>query len=209
MKNTGFAFFCWGIMIFLQIIYPAHAQESLEGADAQVLMDMDKGVEMMNKGDFVKADIQFKNVLKNVEVVPADLCFYFGKNSYHLHKYKQSIDWLNKYIQLKGTSGQFFDQAAEYLELAKADYLTKAEKNKGNNPENQDKVAEKSQVLDCEKYPFVVCPVCNGTGVIVEKGKLGASIYKTCPYSDEHGRMTCENYKLYLKGNLEPVENGN
>ena len=72
------------------------------------LRTMDQGVELMSQGKFAKADTYFLRVLEQVNTVPADLCFYFGKNSYHLQKYKQSIDWLNKYMELKGTTGRFF-----------------------------------------------------------------------------------------------------
>ena len=170
---------------------------------AQMQM-MDQGVELMNQGKFSKADGYFLRVLEDVKVVPADLCFYFGKNSYHLEKYKQSIDWLNKYMELKGTTGRFFDQAVEYLELAKTDYASEESKKQSVVTEN--KVKPKPTTLDCARTPYVRCPVCQGEGVIIKQGKLGASIYKTCPYSDESGRMSCQDYQKYLQGTLRTSE---
>ena len=169
-------------------------------ANAESLRDMDQGVELMNQGQFAKADTYFMRVLESVEVVPADLCFFFGKNSYHLNKYKQSIDWLNKYMELKGTRGRFFDQASEYLQLAKADY-TNASKT-SESIMTQRKARPKPQTIDCEQYPYVKCPVCNGDGVVIEPGRLGSLVYRSCPYSDESGRMKCEDYREYLQGNL-------
>lgn len=174
----------------------------------QQLRVMDQGVELMNQGKFTDADDFFLRVLESVEVVPADLCFYFGKNSYHLQKYKQSIDWLNKYMELKGTTGRFFDQAAEYLKLAKADHKALSE----DSPPaiTQRPRSAKPAVVDCGENPYVRCPVCQGEGVIVKPGKLGSLVYKTCPYSDESGRMTCPDYQKYLRGELRPsvAENG-
>ena len=184
------------------------AQEQEDTPDYSVteqLPVMDQGVELMNQGKFAKADVCFLRVLENVKVVPADLCFYFGKNSYHLEKYKQSIDWLNKYMELKGTSGRFFDQAVEYLELAKADYAVEASEKQPVVTEN--KARSKQHALDCAETPYVRCPVCQGKGVIIEPGKLGSSVYRTCPYSDESGRMTCQDYQKYLQGELRAVEN--
>ena len=177
----------------------AQAQEETVGyASNEQLREMDQGVELMNQGKFAKADIYFLRVLESVKVVPADLCFYFGKNSYHLQKYKQSIDWLNKYMELKGTTGRFFDQAVEYLELAKADYTTEE---KPVVTENNTK--PKPLTLDCSENPYVRCPVCGGEGVIIEPGRLGSSVYRTCPYSDENGRMACQDYQKYLRGELK------
>lgn len=204
MKYTQLLLFCRLLFAFLFVISGAFAQQEPEPSDDQYLQEIDKGVEMMSRGEFAKADAQFRSVLTQVEIVPADLCFYFGKNSYHLEKYKQSIDWLNKYIELKGTSGQFFDQAVEYLDLAKADF--EAARNKKSKQEKTTAVSKSDtsgkEIIDCAKHPFVTCPICKGTGVIVQQGTLGSSVYKTCPYSDEHGRMTCEDYKLYAKGKL-------
>jgi len=176
------------------------AQEVRNLQESRQMMQMDEAVAYMNKGQFALADDLFKEVLKNVEIVPADLCFYFGKNSYHLNQYSQSIDWLNKYIELKGTSGRFFDQAVEYIQLAESDLK--------DSPENErlsdSRPVRKSPSLDCEQYPFVVCPVCQGEGVIVEQGPLGSSVYKACQSCEEKGKMACEDYNLYIRGKLNP-----
>ena len=196
-----------GLVLLLTALGPVClAQEPEELVDQELnelLQVMDQGAELMNQGKFAKADTYFLRVLGDVRVVPADLCFYFGKNSYHLHKYKQSIDWLNKYLELKGTKGRFFDQAVEYLELAKADYETQRTEKPPVVTEN--KVKPKPSTIDCAENPYVRCPVCEGEGVIVGPGKLGSLVYKTCPYSDESGRMTCEDYQQYLRGELRPA----
>lgn len=171
----------------------------------EVTKQIDDGVALMERGEFARADFYYRQALETVKRVPADLCFYFGKNSYHLHKYKQSIDWLGKYLEIKGTSGRFFDQATEYLKLAEADYLAQLEEAPEGNQPQEARPAAQEEALNCEEHPYVVCPVCNGSGVIVSSGKLGASVYKTCPYSDESGRMRCADYLLYVKGQLAPA----
>lgn len=184
-------------VLLLSVHFQAIAQQALDLNQSQQMMKMDEGVEFMNQGNFEKAEELFRDVLLNVEVVPADLCFYFGKNSYHLDKMSQSIDWLNKYIELKGTSGRFFDAAVEYLKLAEEEQQTlqnTASKTQTN------KKSTKKEFINCEQTPFVVCPVCSGEGVIIERGSLGTSVYKTCPYCKETGKMSCEDYKKYVTG---------
>src|SRR5688572_3156965 len=63
---------------------------------AEVMRQLDSGVYYMDIGEYELADRKMRYVLENVKSVPSDLTFYFGKNSYHLNNYKQSIDWLNK-----------------------------------------------------------------------------------------------------------------
>ncbi len=180
-------------------VWGQETPEEVSVMNGEDLQEMDRGVELMSQGEFVRANSHFMRVLANVSVVPADLCFYFGKNSYHLQKYQQSKDWLTKYMQLKGTTGRFFDQAAEYLKLAQADDEAPLAEPAA--------VAEapakpKPDAIDCLQTPYVRCPVCDGRGVIAKPGKLGTLMYQTCPYSDNSGRMTCSDYQKYLRGEL-------
>ncbi|WKN40883.1 hypothetical protein [Tunicatimonas pelagia] len=187
------------LIILLGIAVQGFGQDYVNAKQRDLMMKMDEGVALMNQGNYASADSYFQQVLTAIEVVPAELCFYFGKNSYHLKKYKQSIDWLNKYIEIKGTTGQFFDQAREYLALSETDYLAeKVEPTRQPRREAQTKL----QRIDCNATPFVLCPVCKGSGVLIEQGALGSAIYRTCPYSDGSGRMTCEDYQKYANGNL-------
>ncbi|MEL7003604.1 MAG: hypothetical protein AAFN93_12845 [Bacteroidota bacterium] len=123
----------------------------------------------------------------------------FGKNSFHLGRYQQSIDWLNKYIELKGTKGQFYNECTEYLKNAnEAFLLVRAEER-----EEAKRILTSNYDIDCGPSGKVICPVCMGKGVIIEQGAFGNS-YRTCPYSDEHGYLTCSEYNLLLRGELKP-----
>jgi len=165
---------------------------------AEILKNMDLGVKYANSGDYKTADKYYRWVLKNAKVLPTDISFHFGKNSYYLGRYKQSIDWLNKYIELKGSSGRYFDSSKEYLELAEERFRKSRETEEQNLAEELSRGKE----FECHAGDKVTCPVCNGSGVIVRPGKFGAE-YITCPYSDEQGLMTCENYRLWLRGDLQ------
>ncbi|UII26648.1 hypothetical protein LVD15_25695 [Fulvivirga maritima] len=166
---------------------------------SQILQTMDRGVALMEDEKYTEANALFKDVLAHVKVVPTELCFYFGKNSYHLGKYRQSIDWLNKYIELKGTTGQYFDECSEYLEKAKQGFV-------GVQKEEREEVKNILSInydIDCGPSGMVICPVCQGKGVIITKGQF-RDTYKTCPYSNDHGLLTCEEYNQLLRGELKP-----
>lgn len=160
---------------------------------------LDSGVILMENNEYARADEKFKEVIANIRSIPSDLCYYFGKNSYFLEKYGQSIDWLNKYIQLKGTNGQFSEDAVFWLRKAEAAYL--AEKNKA--AQEASALLSKEYEIDCGPSNRVLCPVCKGQHVIIKKGSFGNQ-YRTCPYCDEHGVLTCEEYNQLLKGQLKP-----
>ncbi|TRX52386.1 hypothetical protein FNH22_21990 [Fulvivirga sp. M361] len=174
-------------------------QEREQAKKAETSQILDLGVDLMEDGEYEEANEKFKTVLKSSKVVPTNLTFYFGKNSFFLGKYKQSIDWLNKYLELKGTEGRYYQECIELLDMANKAFLALREDDRKNAQE----VLSISYDIDCGPSGKVVCPVCAGNTVIIEQGPFGNS-YRTCPYSDEHGQLSCEEYNLLLKGQLKP-----
>ena|SRR5688572_1141736 len=166
----------------------------------ELLRQLDSGVYYMDIGEYATADLKFKLVLENIKSVPSDLTFHFGKNSFHLEKYKQSIDWLTKYIQLKGTNGQFSEEAAALLKRAEEEYL----KEKSNEIQKAGQVLSMNYEIDCGPSGKVTCPVCKGSHVLIKKGPFGSE-YNTCPYCNDHGLLTCQQYNLLLRGELKKV----
>jgi hypothetical protein len=165
---------------------------------AEVMRQMDSGVYYMENGHYQFADEKFKYVLNNLKSVPSELTYYFGKNSFYLLKFKQSIDWLNKYIQLKGTGGQHYSDALVMLQRAEAEYV----KEKTTEKQKAGEVLSTSYEIDCGPTGKVSCPVCKGDHVIVKRGPFENS-YQTCPYCDEHGMLTCVEYNQLLRGDLK------
>jgi tetratricopeptide (TPR) repeat protein len=165
----------------------------------RILHELDSGVLYMDEGKYLLADEKFRYVLANVKSVPSDLTYYFGKNSFYLERYQQSIDWLNKYIQLKGTNGQYSREALEWKQKAEVEFL----KQKSQNAKKVQEVLSTDYNIDCGPTGKVTCPACKGDHVIIKRGAFGQE-YKTCPYCNEHGILTCEEYNLMLRGELKP-----
>lgn len=166
---------------------------------ADLLRVMDSAVTMMDEGRYEVADQKLIYVLNNIKSIPSDLTFYFGKNSFYLNKFKQSIDWLNKYIQLKGSTGQFYAEAVSLLKQAETEIV----KEQSRNTAKVKEVLSSEYEIDCGPAGKVTCPVCKGTTVLIKKGAF-ENQYKTCPYCDKHGFLTCAEYNLLIKGQLEP-----
>lgn len=167
-------------------------------AETALNKKMDDAVELMNLGNYEAANKEFLYVLNNMTVLPSNLAFYFGKNSYYLGKYKQSINWLNKYLQLKGTAGRFYEEAASLLEQSEDAYLEQIQNN-----EQQLKDELSSGDFDCGGLEKMICPVCRGEGVIIKKGAFDF-LYQTCPYSAGEAYLTCEEYNAFMRGELKP-----
>jgi tetratricopeptide (TPR) repeat protein len=163
---------------------------------------LDSAIVLSDQGAFEEADEKFKYVLKNLKSIPSDFTFHFGKNSYYLGKYKQSIDWLNKYIQLKGTSGQYSEAAVDWLAKAETELLKEREV----QAKQAGEVLSRDYDIDCGASGKVLCPICSGTTVVIKKGYLNET-YKTCPYCNKVGFLSCEDYNKLIRGQLKPVNN--
>lgn len=174
-----------------------------QGLTAQIVKTdlnrrMDVGKEMMLGGSYDSADYQFAMVLQNLKPLPSEMAYLYGRNSYHLGKYKRAINWLNKYIQLKGARGIYYEESVQYLQLSEAAYIAER---KANAVAASEELA--SSEFDCGGLEKMLCPVCSGSGVVIEPGKF-EPLYKTCPYSAGEAFLTCEEYNLFMKGKLDP-----
>ena len=159
---------------------------------------IDKAEIMMDQALYYKADSMFRNVLSSTKVLPGRLAYLFGKNSYHLGKYKQSINWLTKYIELKGVRGTYYEDARQVLKLAEDSFVGSRV---DTLSERDDEVTPYNATIECDSDK-VLCPVCKGSGVVVLKGNLG-NVYKTCPYSGGEGYLSCDEYNKFIKGDLD------
>lgn len=166
--------------------------------ESELLTSMDRGAELMAVGNYDSAQVLFQFVLQNMEKLPSEMAYYFGRNSYHLGKYKQSINWLNKYIQLKGTKGQYYEPAIQFLQYAEDEYLKQL-----RQYSNQVATDLETAEYDCGGLEKMLCPVCHGSGVVIQAG-LFDEVYKTCPYSLGEGYLSCEEFNLFMRGNLDP-----
>lgn len=163
----------------------------------EIQRSLDSAITLMQNGSHQLAEVKMTLLLRKVKSVPSDLAYYFGENSFHLGKYRQSIDWLTKYIQLKGTTGPHSSDAILYLKKAEQELM-------GENKQRQQEAAEvlsRDYDIDCGPAGKVICPVCNGKTVIVKRDYLTEK-FSTCPYCDKHGFLSCEQYNLLLRGQL-------
>ena len=166
---------------------------------SETMRQMDSGVYYLDNGKYLLLDEKFRFVLGALNSVPSDLTFFFGKNSFHLGRFRQSVDWLNKYIQLKGTTGQYYEEAVTILANAETGLVKERE----HDARKVEQVLSTSYDIDCGPSAKVICPVCGGDHVITKRGPFGNQ-YKTCPYCNEHGILTCKEYNSLLRGELKP-----
>ncbi len=166
--------------------------------ESQLSKKMDEGVLLMQQKNYVEADEIFVYVIKGMTTLPSELAYYFGKNSFYLTKYKQSINWLNKYIQLKGTSGRFYEDAIVHLRESESAYLAE-----NQNKTDLLKETLSSETYDCGGLSKMICPVCKGEGVLFKQSPF-ETLYRTCTYCLGEAHLSCEEYNQFMRGELAP-----
>ena len=176
--------------------------QKVSARQRQITLQLDSAIVLSDLGAYEKADEKFKLVLKNLKSIPSDFTYHFGRNSFYLGQYKQTIDWLNKYIQLKGTSGQYSEAAVDWMAKAEAELLKEREVQSKQAGE----VLSRDYDIDCGASGKVLCPICSGTTVVIKKGYLNES-YRTCPYCNKVGYLSCEEYNKLIRGQLKPANN--
>lgn len=160
---------------------------------------IDTAVNLMNQERYAEADGYFMTALEAINVLSADFCFYFGKNSYYLENHAQSIDWLNKYLELKGSRGQHSKEVLQLLDLAEEGFR--------QNRSDVAAVDVKTRffylnTINCDDSKSITCPVCKGDDIITTKDQLGERYFKPCPYS-HNGVLTCAQFNLLIQGKLK------
>ena len=160
---------------------------------------LDSAVVLTDMGEYEAADKKYVYVLKNLKSIPSELAYHFGRNSYLLGKYAQSIDWLNKYLQLKGTSGANYDDAVQWLDKANAARL----KERVEESAKAAVILSRNYDIDCGPTGKVTCPVCGGSTVVIRKTYFGES-YKTCTACNHKGYLNCDDFNKLLRGELKP-----
>lgn len=192
MKKIGF------LLAFITMSTLAQAQGIQETLNPSNYIDT--ALVYMDREQYETADQYFMQALDKIDLLSADFCYFFGKNSLLLGKYAQSIDWLNKYLELKGSRGQYSREVIELLDNAEKGYRN------SSAPANKADINSKFFYLNtipCEDDQAIMCPICKGQDVIITKDKLGERLYRQCPYST-NGILSCNEYNLLIQGLLKP-----
>lgn len=187
------------VLLFVVVGKLCQAQQVIAKPLEDPLRFIDTAVVLMNQERYAEADGYFMTALENINVLSADFCYYFGKNSYYLNSYAQSIDWLNKYLELKGSRGQYSKEVISLLE--------KAEEGFRQNRSDVAAVDVKTRffylnTVNCGPSEMITCPVCKGDDVITTRDQFGQRYFKKCPYS-HNGLLTCAQFNLLIQGKLK------
>lgn len=153
----------------------------------------------MENGDFQKANLIFRKMLKLNSVLPTEMSYLFAETLYKVGQYENSKNFLEKYHQLT-------DRGSDY-------YLLSLELEKQIDKEIQRirdcqlcsvsgyllvpcDVCHQSgttvqDCVHCRGTGIVTCSVCTGAGVIITTTQFNDKDYRSCEKCSSKGFINC------------------
>lgn len=168
---------------------------------------MKSAVAAMERNDYSTANGIFRNLIDSGLPLPEEMPYYFAETLYNIGQYDNSANFLNKYLELSGFTGDHYQGAQELqkkLEGPLKEIQTcqlcdrKGYRYKvcftcdGNKEIEQD-------CSYCKAKGVVGCSRCGGTGMITKKNIFNIVEYFECERCSGKGRLTCPVCNASLK----------
>jgi len=185
------------LLFFFLLASSLVGQAQNSGGRAKALLEEAKGY--MAKEDFLAADKKFRQILSLNEVVPTEALYFFAFTLEKNHQLQSSRNFLDKYLDLTGKSGEYFNEAR--MLQNKLDVLAK-EIEACNYCDNDGFRLITCAVCDgtghvddkcplCHGFGEITCRKCLGEGVQISKNPFGDNVYKTCEVCTGKGKEVC------------------
>lgn len=168
--------------------------------DNQVDELMEVAIEQMNDGNYEEANLTFRQILKLDTVLPDDLSYLFAETLYMVNQVYNSRSFLDKYIRLAGSNGQYYSQALDLKHFLDDEYelilVCKLCDNRGYSLVPCDLCEEGGEITNpcfyCRGVGITRCESCKGKGVVSSYTSFGAPQFETCTNCEGKGQAFCK-----------------
>jgi len=127
------------------------------------------------------------------------LCYHFAETLYGIGQYQNSKNFVDKYFQLTGRTGDNYAEVKMLEEMVNNEMQAIKECDLCNVSgyrlipcEECVSVGTVKKVCHyCKGYGISVCTKCHGEGVLISANVLGVNEYYTCDRCNGDGKETC------------------
>jgi len=152
------------IIGLLFIVIATNVQAQLNLADtSQARAYYEQAQKLIGQKKYVQAEVLFVKVFKMNTLLPDEICYFYGKTLFELGKFPQGKSFIEKYIRLKGESGEHYLDA---LQLQS----------------DLEKKTDPTANQQCEKIVKDTCHLCHGSGTALQ----------SCTRCEGHGKIICD-----------------
>lgn len=186
------------IFYFVTPSISVNAQQSR--TDYELSQKMQKAIELIEKEEYHTANTVFRNILATEKVLPTNLSYYFSLTLYHINQYRNSHNFLEKYLKLTGKAGDFYEQSIQLQKLLENAFIEIKDCDLCDINGYQFITCSvckggKSNIEDCSKCRaagIITCQKCKGEGVVITIDSFGENNYQTCDRCLGKGIHTCD-----------------
>ncbi len=185
------------LLISLQGISPSFGQglPNLGQTDSW----MKGALAAMERNDFETANNIFRNLIDSGLPLPEEMPYYFAETLYELDQYDNSVNFLNKYLELTGFTGENYEGARELKERLseplKAIQVCRLCDRRGYRYKTCFTCEGKQEIEQncdyCKAKGVVGCSRCAGSGMITKVNVFNIVEYFECERCSAKGRLTC------------------
>ena len=119
----------------------------------------------MERSDYQTANSIFRNLIDSGQPLPEEMPYFFSETLFHLGQFDNSQNFVNKYLELTGFTGQNYEYAVRLKEKLK-EPLAKI---------------QDCKLCDRRGYRYAHCSVCDGN----------RQIEQACAYCKANGVVGC------------------
>jgi len=166
----------------------------------QVVIDlMNQAKKEMQADNYDAANKIFRKALSTHKILPTDLSYLFAETLYVIHQYQNSLNFVDKYIDLAGQGGNYYDKAIELKALLNAEFNKIKECAFCNLSGYRYIPCDNCKALgvttetcyNCKGSGATVCPKCMGEGVYITFNSFSGKQYHSCDICEGKGYIIC------------------
>ncbi len=192
---ASFIFLLFALQGFLGIA--ASAQVNLGQTDRW----MKGALAAMERSDYQTANSIFRSLIDSGLPLPEEMPYYFSETLFQLGQYDNSQNFVNKYLELTGFTGQNYEAARRLKEKLKAPLaqILACEQcdRRGYRYENcstcQGKKQTEQSCSYCKGKGVVGCSRCGASGMVKKVNVFNIVDFFECERCAGKGRLACPN----------------
>lgn len=190
-------FFLWTALFFFR--FAGLPAQSLSPRQEHMQRLYKQAKEYMVQGNYPEANARFRQALSLKEKMPADLCYFFAETLFQVRQFKNSENFIDKYFELTREDGKYFREAralkkklGDRLRAIRNCAACDAEGYRLDACAHCDENGQTAYSCGyCSGTGHLLCPDCQGEGILIVKNERQENRYKTCGRCSSRGFIEC------------------
>lgn len=153
----------------------------------------------MDKGDFEKANTYFRQIIESNLPISPEMPYYFAVTLYELGQFDNSLNFIQRYIQINGRDAEKYKEARELQrklqEPVNAILTCEFCNNQGYRIQSCPTCEGKKQISQacdlCKGRGMVGCNRCFGKGLVTKRNVFNLVEYHECEKCEGEGKHSC------------------